>query len=229
MKLIYNRKPTKEEIDRLQEIRESKYFYYDNNNKKRLVMKMYPFDLDVYIEKFNVADSRYMWMPRHYSRRLSKKLRNYFNTNEVKLNPPLLMTTGIEPYDTTIGFDKKANKWYGWDYEDIREFSIGHIVKKGDIGYIPSNIEDLYNLLKRYKQNAQIIKHDEYISVKELLSVVEGITENDDYICHKYWSKSYNVYPGKGEWQAKTLDDCKEMAIDFVRAIRRKKYNELYI
>ena len=34
MKLIYNRKPTKEEIDRLQEIRESKYFYYDNNNKK---------------------------------------------------------------------------------------------------------------------------------------------------------------------------------------------------
>lgn len=230
MKLIYNRKPTKEEIERLQDKR-IRYRYFDCNDSKRLFTKIYPFDLNLYIEKYNCCtDTHYTWIIGYHPRRRTAEFINYCSLNEIVINPPLVNDGKNDKPYYTIGFSRKTNKWYGWDWEDIQEFNIGHMVKKGDMGYTPNNIDELYqDLLKQYTDNAYVMKYDEHISIKELVSVIEGITKNNDYICSKYWSKPYNVYLGRGEWQAKTLDDCKEMAVDFVRAIRRKKYNELYI
>ena len=43
-----------------------------------------------------------------------------------------------------IGFCEKENKWYGWSHRAIYGFGIGSTVKKGDCGYQPNTVEELY-------------------------------------------------------------------------------------
>lgn len=117
-----------------------------------------------------------------------------------------------------VGFSPTHQKWYGWSHRAIYGFGIGSTCKKGDSHYVPVDEDDFLNDCVRFWE-------DEYHEKIWAAHTPEGV--------RVYWSYSDEVpnknlrgttggqicpYPekyGKGEWVAETLEDAKQMAIDF--------------
>lgn len=122
-----------------------------------------------------------------------------------------------------VGFSPKDGKWYGWSpHRAIYGFKIGSTCEKGDCHYVGSNIEE---------QELAAIKFwldDDHLNVRS-----EGIVEIEgkQYFNIK-WEYTNDIpneklrgttscvtrlvtESGKGEWTAKTMDDAKQMAVDF--------------
>jgi len=126
-----------------------------------------------------------------------------------------------------IGFCEKEQKWYGWSHRAIYGFGIGSIVRKGDCAYRPKDKMDLLEEIIDFYIDSNM----ELLESK--IDVPDPQGENDAlgcYIKYKSKTKSGNIvisecwesYPeiwGKGEWVAKTLEEAKQMAIDFARGV----------
>lgn len=121
-----------------------------------------------------------------------------------------------------IGFSEKENKWYGWSHRGVCGFTIGSEVKKDNVAYNPSTAEDYEEYYIRFWSYGA----NDYI---ENIFIDER-TEDGFYLITKYNDKvpnkklrgtSYKMfveYPksyGKGEWKAETIEDAKEMAINY--------------
>ena len=143
----------------------------------------------------------------------------------------------------SIGFSKTENKWYGWSHRAISGFSIGSKVRKGDIAYVSPNEEDFLDDCKDFWSDPEshiniTAKHGKNETKPEVPSDEEDILpigiEQGVWIKFKYSEKIKNEelrgkkssiftpYPetwGRGEWQAKTLEDAKLMAIDFAEDV----------
>ena len=147
----------------------------------------------------------------------------------------------------SIGFCKDEEKWYGWSHRAIYGFGIGSKVKKGDTNYRAPDRESFLNQCKDFWSNVQKdasvnITAKEGISEtileaasdeKNKLKFEVGVWVHDEYSEEKPTKESnqesrdkilsiFTPYPetwGRGEWQAKTLDDAKLMAIDFANNI----------
>ena len=122
----------------------------------------------------------------------------------------------------SIGFNVKKQKWYGWSHRAIYGFGIGSTCKKGDCNYHPANkkdfIEDciLFWNDENHIQTTGIEKdngvqvewlYNNKIKNKKLRGTINSI---------------FTEYPtswGRGEWTAKTLNDAKQMAIDFAEGV----------
>ena len=125
-----------------------------------------------------------------------------------------------------VGFSLKDNKWYGWSHRAIYGFEIGSTCKKGDCHYIGSSIEEQEEAAiefwkNKYHKNVKcigIITQDgkeffdikwNYLNIipnKKLISKIGGVT--------------HLILPlGKGEWTAETMEDAKQMAIDFNQGV----------
>lgn len=122
-----------------------------------------------------------------------------------------------------IGFCKKDNKWYGWSHRAIFGFGIGHKVKPGSIGFKPSNKEEmLQDMVAFYiNEGGKLLEyyfdHNGEENVPGILIKYTNPCEGGK-LFHEYWVP----YPrswGRGEWKAKTLNDAKQMAIDFAESI----------
>lgn len=116
-----------------------------------------------------------------------------------------------------VGFSPKENKWYGWSHRAIYGFEIGSECKKGDCGYVGSDIKE--------QEEAAITfwTEDSHCNVR-----CEGIIEKDN---NKFFDIKWDfkdksngriggtyhlIKPlGRGEWVAEILEDAKQMAIDF--------------
>lgn len=126
-----------------------------------------------------------------------------------------------------FGFSPKENKWFGWSHRAIYGFTIGSTVKKGDIGFRASNKEDFEEDLIRFWtsendgtevriQNrtdkgfelAITMSHDSTEHPGEKLKGQENI-----------WPYEYPKEYGRGEWTAETMEDAKQMAMDFAENI----------
>ena len=121
-----------------------------------------------------------------------------------------------------VGFSPKDGKWYGWSHRAIYGFEIGSTCKKGDCNYKGSDIQEQKDAAIRFWEN------DDYRNVR-----CDGIVEQDGEkffdIKWEYLSATPNKKLhgttggsmhhikslGRGEWTAKTLDDAKQMAVDF--------------
>ena len=121
-----------------------------------------------------------------------------------------------------VGFSLKENKWYGWSHRAIYGFAIGSTCKKSDCHYIAATIEDQEKDAIRFWQD------ENHLNVR-----CEGIVENSDGkffdikweyavdISNKKLrgttggTSAYIGKLGRGEWVAKTMEDAKQMAIDF--------------
>ena len=121
-----------------------------------------------------------------------------------------------------VGFSPKDNKWYGWSHRAIYGFEIGSTCKIGDCHYKGSNLkEQEKDAIRFWSENNHIDTHS------------AGIVEQDG---EKYfdikWRYSLQIPNeklrgeisgclhhikelGRGEWTAKTMDDAKQMAVDF--------------
>lgn len=125
-----------------------------------------------------------------------------------------------------VGFSPKDNKWYGWSHRAIYGFTINSTCKKGDCHYEPSTKEDwIEDYVNFYHDN-------EYHET----TWFEIEKDNDEgiFIISRYNDKVPNEklrgtefrrfveFPeqyGKGEWIAKTMEDAKQMAIDFSSSV----------
>lgn len=121
-----------------------------------------------------------------------------------------------------VGFSKKDNKWYGWSHRAIYGFTIGSTCKKGDCHYKGSTLEE------QEAADIEFWKDENIINVRN-----EGITEKDgERSFNIKWEYSHSIENkelrntiggcqhhieslGKGEWVAETMEDAKQMAIDF--------------
>lgn len=119
-----------------------------------------------------------------------------------------------------VGFSPKENKWYGWSHRAMCGFTIGSTCIEGDCHYRASNIEDELEHAKRFWDNkdhlwtkAELMEdgtihvsweYDGTIPNKDLRNTISGAD----------WHYDPNKF-GKGEWTAETMQDAKQMAIDF--------------
>jgi hypothetical protein len=132
-----------------------------------------------------------------------------------------VMPEAIEPGERhvcSIGFSKKDNKFYGWSHRCIFGFTIGNIVKKGDCAYIPRNREEYIEDLKRWYDdptysNVEVTEKENHILVKY------DIVRIDGEILHREYEEPLDIEYGRGEWTAETMEDAKQMAIDFARSV----------
>src|SRR6187402_3366187 len=138
----------------------------------------------------------------------------------------------IKGTTSTLGFNPEEQKWYGWSHRAIFGFGVGSKCMKGNCGFKPGNKEEFTEDCLRfwgdldmgedtYKTNPTA---REEIQDGKLGVYVEYIyndnTPNKSIRGQK--GGMFSEYPekwGKGEWEAKTLEDAKQMAIDFARSV----------
>lgn len=143
-------------------------------------------------------------------------------TEQIQSNDP------NDPRVSCIGFNPEENKWYGWSHRAVYGFGIGSEVKKGHAGYVAKNIDDFIEEAVRFWSDD---------SVKNVAGIkstndegVEGVQVTWEYVSENVPNKRLHetigghfMYPpkvyGKGEWKAETIDDAKQMAIDFAEGV----------
>lgn len=128
----------------------------------------------------------------------------------------------------SIGFSETEQKWYGWSHRAIHGFGIGAEVKPGDIAYQPSDAEDFrLDCIRFWDDDGHEKVHAFEDHEKELGGLgVRTQWEYADTIPNKKLRGTrtgvFSAYPetfGRGSWTAETLDDAKQMAIDFANDI----------
>ena len=121
----------------------------------------------------------------------------------------------------SIGFCEKDKKWYSWSHRAIAGFGIGSKVTKKSVGYRPGTVDELYDDLTRGmddKEKACVTKLEK--SVRIQTKTVRAVDPNDDNTAYVPAASQYTEYEiGRGEWEAKTLEDAKQMAIDFAEGV----------
>jgi len=132
-----------------------------------------------------------------------------------------------------IGFSPKEQKWYGWSHRSIYGFGIGSECKKGHIHFKASNKEEFKESCLSFWRDDEYSKGDEKIEFTKGKdwngNIANGVqltyTYNDKVPNKKLRNTIYTHFSpfpetwGRGEWTAKTLEDAKEMAIDFAKGI----------
>lgn len=120
----------------------------------------------------------------------------------------------------SIGFSPRDNKWYGWSHRAIFGFGIGSSVNKGHCAYVPATPQELFDDVTHHWLKPENVEMTETgIRVREEMCKPvfneEGIATEfipaPDYI--------YEIECGKGEWTATTLEEAKQMAIDFANSV----------
>jgi hypothetical protein len=142
----------------------------------------------------------------------------------------------------SIGFCEKDQKWYGWSHRAIFGFGIGSKVSKGDCAYVADTPEGLIDSRVEFfsdinlesealhRAECQILPDRSGIrilhaplkipvvnSIDEIESAMAGDLKLEVIDLHK---DAVSVQKcGRGEWEAATLDDAKQMAIDFAESV----------
>lgn len=127
----------------------------------------------------------------------------------------------------SIGFSEKDQKWYGWSHRAIHGFTIGSKVKMGDCGFVPSNDEEAIAAAKKWwdADYRHILSGEIKVDKDGNRNVVITWAYSHDLPNEKLRGAieegTYHLpkTPGRGEWTAKTMDDAKQMAIDFAKSV----------
>jgi len=126
----------------------------------------------------------------------------------------------------SFGFCEKEQKWYGWSHRAMFGFGIGSSVKKGDCAYSPKNWDDFIEAGVRFWSDPGNINVKGKKTKDEQGRPVAYISweyEEERNKKKKTLISGSTMYPpkewGNGEWTAKTLEDAKQMAIDFAESV----------
>jgi hypothetical protein len=137
-----------------------------------------------------------------------------------------------------VGFSPKNNKWYGWSHRAIYGFEVGSECKKGMCHYIADTPEGLIDdhaeffadisedSANQRRAECQILDDRSGIRIlttpikmqvaKSIDDLVGAIDEQTGLPEENIFEDSfYEIKCGRGEWTAKTMEDAKQMAIDF--------------
>ncbi len=152
-------------------------------------------------------------------------MENVVNANDEYIGEPdtaqRLYDRGIKPQlaDSShsvcsIGYCERENKWYGWSHRALFGFGIGSSVKKGDSGFAPATKEDFIKGLEAWHNDTGSNK------TVTITPTDKGANVHVDY--HKSdlsYDHDEDFNPGKGEWQANTLKEAREMAVNFAESV----------
>ena len=143
--------------------------------------------------------------------------------------------TRLSGKTASIGFNEEENKWYGWSHRAIFGFTIGSETKKGNCGYQPDTkenfMEDCLNFWvdKEYSSGNEKAIFTKGIGYFDDELLVDGVlvsyTYNDKVPNEKLRGTVYTYFSqfpdewGKGEWTATTMEEAKEMAMDFASGV----------
>lgn len=129
----------------------------------------------------------------------------------------------------SIGFCAKDQKWYGWSHRAIYGFGVGSSVKIGDLAYKP---RDEAGFRRKYLQFFGVNKYHKNERVVDSVSAdgdrgaLITATYTDDVPNEKLRGTEYRIFwpykndkMGRGEWVAETLEDARQMAIDFADGV----------
>lgn len=127
-----------------------------------------------------------------------------------------------------VGFSPKENKWYGWSHRGICGFSIGSECKKGHVHYRASSLEDeIEDAIRFWSDEYHVRTWCETVMEDCEEPYIEILWEYSDQVPNeklrgtiggiKHYFNPNDL--GKGEWIAETMEDAKQMAIDFNRNI----------
>lgn len=136
-----------------------------------------------------------------------------------------------------IGFNPTEQKWFGWSHRAIYGFSIGSTVAFGDCAYVPKDAEDAERALREFWEDGKERFYEE--TGKTWISKIENVVHNveqEGVLGFTYYKNSeckenpmesighdgFSPYPnpfGRGDWEAATLEDAKQMAKDFAEGV----------
>lgn len=160
-----------------------------------------PSEEGTYMISLYSKDGKYIGNP--------KEMGEFFSKYDIKED---LSTIDETSKTILVGYSPRDNKYYGWA-RAVCGFGIGSRVKKGDIAYVPSNPEEIIESEKEY-YNQKYYRNVNF-NVEDNKVVVTGEEEG-----HPNWEEwtsfRYEYKLGRGEWEAKTMEDAKQMARDFV-------------
>ena len=126
----------------------------------------------------------------------------------------------------SIGFNPEEKKWYGWSHRAMYGFTIGSHVKPGDCAYTPFDKEDFIKDSIRFWSDpdhfdVHFDREDEVHGDKGCwIKWTIGNVKNKKI--RGQIDSTFCTYPdeyGRGEWTAETLEDAKQMAIDFANGV----------
>jgi len=146
-----------------------------------------------------------------------------------------LVKRGItEQLQHGIGFSPSVKQWYGWSHRSIHGFGIGSKVSRGDCAYTPFDKEDLVQYTLNFWDIDDGIWREcespDVTCTTSLVSLDDNYMQDDQLgfmlvsetkfkgADRDYTRSIFTPYPeqyGRGEWIAETLEDAKQMAIDF--------------
>lgn len=120
-----------------------------------------------------------------------------------------------------VGFSPKDNKWYGWSHRAIYGFEIGSTCKKGDVHYTPATVEDaLEDALSFWSDEDHTnIKAEVLDDNRIKISWIYSKTIPNKKLRGERSTVIQEYVLGKGEWTAETMEDAKQMAIDFCEGV----------
>ena len=138
----------------------------------------------------------------------------------------------------SIGFCPTDLKWYGWSHRGIYGFGIGSSVRQGDCAFsagCPAEVEasllEFWDLVDPYawrecEDETVVCKNRLFRSVQTredgelgwLVAYDTIFIGADRHSVHTHFEPYPKVW-GKGAWTAKTIEDAKQMAIDFSEGV----------
>lgn len=125
-----------------------------------------------------------------------------------------------------VGFNPEEQKWYGWSHRALYSFGIGSSVQKGDCAYCPTDKDDfLAGCVEFWRGDSHLNVDATHTTEDDVGGVcVTWLYSNKipNKALRNTCSSTFTPYPatyGKGEWVAKTLEDAKQMAIDFACSV----------
>lgn len=127
----------------------------------------------------------------------------------------LVRNFGIQQFEKTspehcvcsIGFAPKDQKWYGWSQRGMFGFEVGSKCKKGDCHYKPATFEEL-------QASCEFNQPDEVEHDPNSSSLVR-VRPCSEPCC----PENCIFELGKGTWVATTIEQAKQMAMDFAESV----------
>lgn len=169
----------------------------------------------------NLVDNPHPWNEDGLKKYISKFDGSYITLEGMEDDVKFLADLEItEELTHGVGFSPLHNKWFGWSHRACYGFTVGSKCEKGDCHYEPANLDDtLENLVKFWDDEYHVHTTAKVIDDKTIrLSWTytddvpnESLRGTSDFSDHEYDPDNF----GRGEWVAETMEDAKQMAIDF--------------
>lgn len=119
-----------------------------------------------------------------------------------------------------VGFSLLHKKWFGWSHRAVAGFGVGSTCKKGDVHYKPANLEDtIEDAINFWADDYHTNVRASVVGDTRIFIEWDNADTTPNPELRGKVSGVYQPYNpdnfGRGEWVAETMEDAKQMAIDF--------------